>query len=225
MTRGLLVITSATLVALGIPISGMAPVGTSASNASRTVENELVRMNQVGIRAEAAVRQKKENTALSDGLQMVRDMRQVRSLWPHQPSSVTIGMLQNLTVTMNTVLGLEREIQAVGWPGTRSLERSLRATWNMGAQLLSLANDKSLGTTSSFTVLPPPTVTTVTTMPSSAVAGPVLPAVTSSTSVAAANHRGDRKHGSHQGPKAQGDGHTQPGHHPKHHQGDKHHGH
>lgn len=225
MTRSLLVIASATLVALGIPISGMTPVGASSS-AAKQVQTELVRANQEGIVAESAVGQGKEHAALTAASQVVRDLGRVQAAWPHRRDAVTTGMLKDLTITMNTVLGLDREFQAVGWPGTRSVEHSLMATWNAGVHLLRLSHRKSLGTTSSPTVLPPPTVTTVTTMPSPAVARTALPTFTSSTSVTAASHPGDPKHEGHQGKKNRGDGHTQPGHHPaKHHRGDKHHGH
>ncbi len=229
MTRSLLIIASATLVALGLPVSGMTRVGASAgSTVSRTIEKALVRSNQAGSLAETAVAHKKENAALSEAWQMVRDLGRVKALWPHQRDAVTPGMLHDLTITMNTVLGLKGEIQAVGWPGTGSLERSLTATWNMGAQLLSLSSGKSLGTAASSIVLPPPIVTTVTTMPSSAVAGTAWSASTSSTSVGAASTRGDTKHDTRADKKGHGDSHAQPGHHRSKHKknhGDKHHGH
>lgn len=234
MTRGLLVIASAGLVALGIPLSGMSSaMGTSAGHflnqigvtsspsLSQRVEKELGAANQAGILAETAVVQGKQKAAFSEAHQLVRDMVRVKTTWRQDHVPATTLMTEDLSTTMNTVLGLKQDLETVGWVGTGSLVRSLTASWSTGASLLRISGVKSLGTTSYSTVLPAPTVTTVTTMPSSTVATTAPLVEASSTSKASEkSSKSDKGHGDkgHGKQNRWGRGPTHPGHQSKHHQ-------
>ncbi len=229
MTRSLLVLASAGLVALGIPLSGLSStVGThsvkrvrvsSSSTLARHVEKELATANHVGVLAESAVTQGNKQASLKDAEKLVQDMGQIRSLWGQYRGVTTALMRQDLTITMNTIMGVDHELKTVGWVGTGSMVRSLMASWSTGATLLRLTGSKILGTTSYSTTLPAPTVTTVTTMPSATFS---RNAASTSRKNPKTDH--DDKGKSGNGEKGrQGRGHIQPGHKPKHHRHHRHH--
>lgn len=237
MSRGLLIVVSAGLMALGIPLSGMSSlmgtshaIGISSRAAlSQQVEQELTAANQAGVLAESAVINGKRNVAISETEKLVGDLARVQTTWRQGHGTASTLMTSDLMTTMNTVLGVRGELETVGWVGTGPLVKSLTASWNASATLLRLARVKNLGTTSYSTVLPTPTVTTVTTMPSATVATAAPLSVTSFTSQTPeqsgnrSTDQGDKGHSKHKDRQNQRKrGRIHPGHKPKHHQHDHH---